>query len=43
MSPRKHKCTADCWAYMLRAGLDENTTECDPFAAAAAAEAENGA
>jgi hypothetical protein len=36
----RHVCDAGCWAYMLRAGMDENTQECDPFAARAAAEAE---
>jgi hypothetical protein len=35
----KHTCTADCWAYLIRNGEDENTTDCDVFAARAAAAA----
>jgi hypothetical protein len=38
--PAPHECNAECWAYMLRYGMDENATECDPFAAEAAAHAE---
>lgn len=34
----KHRCTASCWSYMVRFGEDENTVDCDPFEARAAAE-----
>lgn len=34
-----HKCTADCWSYMLRYGMDENAAQCDAFKARAAADA----
>lgn len=36
-----HTCNADCWAYILRNGMDENTTHCDPFTASANANQEN--
>jgi hypothetical protein len=36
----RHVCTADCWAYLLRYGVDENSSTCDPFAARADADLE---
>lgn len=34
-----HECDAECWAHMLRYGLD-SSSGCDPFAARAAADRE---
>jgi hypothetical protein len=35
-----HKCNGECWAYLIRWGIDENSSDCDVFAAEAAAYAE---
>lgn len=32
-----HRCDGQCWAYMIRYGLDENARYCDPFKAEQAA------
>lgn len=42
-TPTGHTCDADCWAYMLRYGLDENTTGCNASDARAAADAQTEA
>lgn len=32
-----HRCTAECWAYLIRNGVDENSEQCNPFEAQRAA------
>lgn len=34
----RHVCTPECWAYLVRYGVDENSSSCDPFAARDAAD-----